>query len=119
MIQVTAQSRIRVAVEPTDFRKGIDGLARVCREQLGGDPFSGTVFVFTNRLHTAIKALAYDGRAFWLCQMRLSSGRLRHWPTGTCATCALCATELLVLLRGGDPKTAKGAPLWRPLPAHG
>ena len=34
MIQVTPQMRILVAVEPADFRKGIDGLARVCREAL-------------------------------------------------------------------------------------
>ena len=46
MIQVTPQMRILVAVEPADFRKGIDGLARVCRETLRQDPFSGYVFVF-------------------------------------------------------------------------
>ena len=34
MIQVTPQMRILVAVEPADFRKGIDGLARLCREVL-------------------------------------------------------------------------------------
>jgi len=41
MIQVTPQMRILVAIEPADFRKGIDGLARVCREVLHSDPFSG------------------------------------------------------------------------------
>jgi hypothetical protein len=41
MIQVTPQMRILVAVEPADFRKGIDGLAQVCREALRSDPFSG------------------------------------------------------------------------------
>ena len=35
MIQLTAQMRILVAVEPQDFRKGIDGLSRICREVLG------------------------------------------------------------------------------------
>jgi hypothetical protein len=34
MIQVTPQMRILVAVEPADFRKGIDGLARLCTEAL-------------------------------------------------------------------------------------
>jgi len=43
MIQVTPQMRIRVAVEPVDFRKGIDGLAGLCRGALGSDPFSGCV----------------------------------------------------------------------------
>ena len=60
MIQVIPQMRILVAVEPTDFRRGIDGLARVCREQLQTDPFSGCLVVFRNRRATAIKILVYD-----------------------------------------------------------
>ena len=62
MIQVTPQMRILVAVEPADFRKGIDGLARLCREVLQSDPFSGAVFVFRNRRATSIKLLVYDGQ---------------------------------------------------------
>jgi transposase len=46
MIQLTPQMRILVAVEPADFRRGIDGLARVCKEVLRADPFAGYVFVF-------------------------------------------------------------------------
>lgn len=44
MIQITPQMRVLVAVEPVDFRKGIDGLAGVTREKLSSDPFSGWVF---------------------------------------------------------------------------
>jgi len=40
MIQVTPQMRILLAVQPADFRKGIDGLAQVCRQVLNNDPFS-------------------------------------------------------------------------------
>lgn len=116
MIQVTPQMRILVAVEPADFRKGIDGLARVCREALDRDPFTGAVFVFRNRRGTAIKILAYDGRGFWLCQKRLSSGRFRWWPQGgSQGAKPLEAHELGVLLQGGDPCAAKGAPPWRPV----
>ena len=60
MIQVAPQMRILVALEPADFRCGIDGLARLCRERLGAEPFSGALFVFVNRKKTAIKILAYD-----------------------------------------------------------
>jgi transposase len=60
MIQLTPHMRILVAVEPADFRKGIDGLARVCKEQLRHDPFKGVVFVFRNRRATAVKVLVYD-----------------------------------------------------------
>ena len=49
MIQITPQMRVVVAVEPADFRKGIDGLARLCKQTLGHDPFGGWVFVFRNR----------------------------------------------------------------------
>ena len=47
MIQVSPQTRILVAVEAVDFRNGIDGLARVCQEQLQADPFSGRLFEWT------------------------------------------------------------------------
>jgi len=74
MIQVAPQMRILVAVEPVDFRRGIDGLAKVCREVLGADPFSGGLFVFRNRRRTAIKILVYDSQGFWLCHKRWSRG---------------------------------------------
>jgi transposase len=64
MIQVTPQTRVLVAVEPADFRRGIDGLAQVCRGVLRCDPLAGTVFVFRNRRRTAIKVLLYDGQGF-------------------------------------------------------
>jgi transposase len=105
--------RVLVAVEPADFRRGIDGLARACREALGADPFSGTVFVFRNRRATAIKLLVYDGQGFWLCQKRLSIGRFRWWPSHDAPGNALEAHELAVLLRGGDPRATKAAPIWR------
>jgi transposase len=68
MIQIAPQLRILVAVEAVDFRNGIDGLARVYKEQMKMDPFSGCMFVFRSRRGTAIKILVYDGRGFWLCQ---------------------------------------------------
>jgi hypothetical protein len=73
MIQVTPQMRVLVAIEPVDFRNGIDGLAQVARERLETDPFSGCMFVFRNRSGTAAKVLVYDGQGFWLCQNHLSS----------------------------------------------
>ena len=64
MIQITPQMRILVAVEPADFRKGVDGLARLCRQALQDDPFSGALFVFRNRRRTSVKLLCYDGQGF-------------------------------------------------------
>ena len=114
MIQLTPQMRILVAVEPADFRAGIDGLCRVCHAELGCDPFSGALFVFRSRRGTAVKILAYDGQGFWLCQKRLSTGKFRYWPK-RCdgAVHALFAHELQVLLMSGDPTATRAAPPWR------
>jgi transposase len=75
MIQITAHMRIMVAVEPVDFRKGIDSLAALCRQRLQSDPFSGTLFVFVNKSRQALRVMTYDGQGFWLCHKRLSRGR--------------------------------------------
>jgi transposase len=114
MIQVTPQMRVLVAIEPADFRKGIDGLARVCREALRSDPFNGCVFVFCSRSRKSVKILVYDGQGFWLCQKRLSKGRFRWWPHNTSkATCTLQCHQLSVLLSGGDPAAARTVERWR------
>jgi len=118
MIQIAPQMRIMVAVEPQDFRKGIDGLSRICREVLGDDPFSGCVFVFRNKAAKALKLLVYDGQGFWLCQKRLSEGRFRWWPKAdrdTEVARSLLARELQVLLWNGDVSAQKMAPMWRRL----
>jgi transposase len=112
MIQITPQMRVLVAVEATDFRRGIDGLAQFCRVGLGADPFAGTVFVFRNKRRTAVKLLVYDGQGFWLCHKRLSKGKFRWWPSSTDVGTALRAHELQVLLCGGDPSATMAPPDW-------
>jgi len=118
VIQITPQMRILVAVEAVDFRKGIDGLAGVCRQKLAQDPFAGYLFVFRNRRATALKILCYDTQGFWLCQKRLSRGRFSWWPEKTTAAVeTLAAHELQVLLWNGDPKRARVASAWRQVTA--
>jgi transposase len=116
MIQITPQMRILLAVEPVDFRRGIDGLAALCRQKLNQEPMSGAVFVFASRKRTALKILVYDTQGFWLCQKRLSAGRFKWWPCeqGQAAH-PLEAHELQLLLWNGDPTRANTAPLWRRL----
>ena len=112
MIQVAPQMRILVAIEAVDLRKGIDGLAQLCREKLGADPFSGCLFIFRSRRATAIKVLAYDGQGFWMAQKRLSKGRFVWWPTSKEATRALQAHQAQLLFAAGNPET-EAAPVWR------
>ena len=111
MIQVTPQMRILLAVEPVDFRKGIDGLAGICKS-LDLDPFSGYLFVFRSRSGASLKLLVYDSQGYWLCQKRLSKGRFRWWPKAGEALHPLAARELQALLWNGDPEKMD-APLWK------
>lgn len=116
MIQLTPHMRILVAVEPVDFRNGIDGLVHVARDVLRVDPLSGCLFVWRNRRATSLKLLVYDGQGFWLAQKRLSSQRFAWWPrAGDADTVTLAAHQLAVLLYNGDPLRVEAAPAWRPL----
>ena len=120
MIQITPQMRILLAVEPVDFRKGIDGLAALCRAALQSDPLSGALFVFCSRRRHAIKCLCYDGQGFWICQKRLSSGSFAGWPQPPAgASLRLEPHQLHLLLWNGHPTQAQTAPLWRPVEVAG
>ena len=92
MIQITAQMRVLVAIEPVDGRKGIDSLARLCQEKLAEDPFSGCVFVFRSRSGTRFGSSAMTARDTGsrrsgsrrggLCGGRKTPARPNHWkPT--------------------------------------
>jgi transposase len=117
MIQVTPQMRILLAVDAVDFRKGIDGLCRICRDILKSDPFLGYLFVFRNKRATAVKLLMYDGQGFWLCQKRLSQGRFGWWPADNRKRLnCLAVHELQLLIWNGNPSEAHVAPLWKKLP---
>lgn len=116
MLQITPQMKILLAIEPADFRRGIDALARLCQETLRDDPFAGTVFVFRNRKATSLKVLMYDGQGFWLCQKRLSQGRFPWWPSAADGnTLRLAAHQLSVLLAAGNPTRTGAAADWRPV----
>jgi len=114
MIQITPHMRIMLAIEPADFRKGIDGLAGICRKVLAEDPFGGSVFIFRNRAGTSVKVLSYDGQGFWLCQKRLSRGSFGWWPgKGDQKAKLLAAHELQLLLWNGNPCASPVGEMWK------
>jgi len=111
---LTPQTRILVAIAPTDFRAGIDSLCAVCRDKFSQEPFDGTLFVFRNRAGTAIKILGYDGGGFFLFHKRFSNGKLRYWPTDANEPLSpMAAKQLQVIIYNGDPSKAQFADDWR------
>lgn len=113
MLQMTPHHRLLLAVQPVDFRKGINGLAALCRFTLQEDPLGGTVFVFVNRKRTAIKVLVYDGLGFWLCLKRFSRGKLPWWPKVHAHSFNIHPSPLHVLFSQGNPQHIKVPQDWR------
>src|SRR6266404_5250202 len=48
-------TKIYLALDAVDMRKGFEGLHGLVRDQLGQDPLSGHLFLFTNRTRTRLK----------------------------------------------------------------
>jgi transposase len=106
MLQLTPQSRSLLATHPVDCRKGMNGLAAVCRQGLGANPLEGAMYVFRNRAGTALKLFLYDGPGYWLCLKRLSQGRFTWWPTTADARVPLSARERIIVRWNGEPEGA-------------
>ena len=96
-------TRIWLAAESTDLRKGFEGLYGLAREQMQCDPLSGHIFVFANAQRTRLKLLFWDGSGLWVCAKRLEKGRFR-WPEAKAGEVrvAMTSAELTLLLNGLD-----------------
>ena len=70
--------RVLVATKPVDFRKGMDGLAALVKEQLKADPFSGVIFAFVRSAGQSETDLL-GGHGPVLFAKRLEGGKFR-WP---------------------------------------
>lgn len=112
MLTLSPHLIIFASVEPVDFRKGIDGLVGVCRQQLLQEPLDGALFLFQNRAKTAIRALCFDGQGFWLFTKRLSTGKFKWWPK---EQNELNHRTVQVLFHNGNPEQARFSKDWRPL----
>ncbi len=79
MLSFSGSLKVFVAVEPCDMRKGFNGLFGLVTEKLGEDPRQGALFLFSNRRHTRIKILCWDGTGLWVLSKRLEQGTF-PWP---------------------------------------
>lgn len=101
MISVPAGTRIVVATEPVDGRKGMDSLAAIVQQALHTNPFSGDLFIFRTRRADRIKIVAWDGTGLWLHHKRLEDGQFT-WPAIKNGTIVLTPAQLAMLLEGLD-----------------
>ena len=112
MIGLPAGTRILLFAEPTDMRKGHDGLFGLVRAA-GEDPLSGDLFVFISRRRDRAKILTFDRGGLVLWYKRLERGRFRHPRRGE-QSMELDATALAMLLDGIDLDRVRRPALWSP-----
>ena len=99
-------TKIYLAVEAIDMRKGFEGLHGLVRDRMGQDALSGHLFLFTNKSKTRLKALVWDGSGLWVCAKRLEKGRF-GWPEADAVSVTMRAEELAMLVGGLDLKQAE------------
>src|SRR6478672_1487081 len=112
MLSFSGSLKIFVLVEPCDMRKGFNGLYGMVTTSFGEDPRSGALFVFSNRRHTRIKILYWDGSGLWVLTKRLERGSF-SWPpviAGESAKLKLTPEAFAMLTDGVDLRGAKLRP---------
>jgi len=102
-------SRVFLWTAPTDMRRGFPGLASLVREQMGGDPRSGDLYVFANRTADRVKALYYD-RGYVIVYKQLDRGRFLLPRVAGATRVEMTAAELALLLDGADLRRLPRAP---------
>ena len=101
MFGIGPATRVYLAAEVTDMRKGFEGLYGLVRDQLQLEPLSGHIFIFSNAQRNRLKLLFWDGSGLWVCVKRLEKGRFR-WPQAEAGQRkVVLSQEELTLLVGG------------------
>jgi transposase len=112
MLSFSGSLKILVALQACDLRKGFNGLYGLVTERLGQDPRSGALFVFSNRRHTRLKILCWDGTGLWVLTKRLEQGTFA-WPKqveSEKTVLRLAPQALAMLTDGVDLRGAKFRP---------
>lgn len=103
MISLQGETRIFIALGPTDMRKGFDALAAIVAQHLKLNPLSGQLFLFFNRRRDKMKILYWDrdGLAIWYRRLEQGTYQIPQGNPGV-ASVEVRAEELLMILRGID-----------------
>lgn len=114
MLSLTATTKVFLASQPVDMRKGIDGLFGLVRQALGQNPYSGALFVFYGRRRDRLKVLSWDCGGFVLYQKRLERGRfLLPQLQEDAASRQIESCDLALLLAGLQP-CERRQKFWQP-----
>jgi transposase len=118
MLNLPIGSKVFLATQAVDMRRGHDGLCALIRGRFDLDPYCGKVFVFVGKRSDRIKAIFWDTGGFVLYYKRLSRGRFQvPVPAPGADHVLLDSTELSMLLGGFDLRTRRIV-AWEPKTAR-
>ena len=124
MLSVSRTTRVFLSIDPTDMRKGFDGLFALVEHVIRENPFSGHLFVFRNRRRDRLKILWWDRDGLAIFYKRLEKGGFQ-FPTDVpprtvsgkevssngalpgAPRCEIRSDELAMLLEGIDLASVK------------
>ena len=93
--------------DPIDFRKQAHGLAVLVEQELGHNPFTGALYVFSNRQRNKIKCLMWEDNGFVLYYKALAEEKFK-WPRPDDDLLLLTGDQINWLLDGYDISLLKG-----------
>ena len=104
MIQITPHMRILVAVEPIDFRAGIDGLVGNVQEAAAGRPLQrGAVRLRQPRAARRSRSWSTTARASGCATSVCPAGKFTWWPDGHAAGPHAAGLRAAGAAHGGRP----------------
>jgi transposase len=103
MLSIAPSTKIFLATEATDMRKGFDALQGLVTSVLEQDPLSGHLFLFVNRRGDKLKVLYWDGDGLAIWYRRLEQGTYQVPKFASDQkSVEIRSEELVMLLRGID-----------------
>ena len=114
MLTLPPGTRVFVATERVDGRKGIDGLSVLVRSRFGEDPLGGSLYVFFSRRADRVRVLYWDRDGYVLITKRLELGMFRVPWRSESGRVVIEAAELLLVLEGIDLSGSVRRTRWQP-----
>jgi len=106
MFSLNSHQHYYMYSEPTDMRKGFNGLSGLVRNELDKNPLSGAVFIFLNRRRDRMKLLVWETGGFVLYYKLLESGTFQL-PKITGKSAPLSWHQLVLILEGVELASVK------------
>jgi len=100
MFALNSQMDYFLYLEPTDMRKGFDGLSGIIQNILHKNPMNGCAYIFINRRADRMKLLVWEDNGFTLYYKRLEQGRF-ELPKSDDPTGLTIKWETLMLMVSG------------------